>query len=320
MKLNIDKIKINEGRRELSEFGIDKLAESIAVVGMLNPISIDESYTLIAGYHRLMAAKKLGWTEIECNICKLEGLQAELAEIDENLVRTVLTTTERNDLLLHRKEIYETLHPETRAGVAQAAGMNRALGNNVGAKLTPTSKPFVQDAAEKLGVSLSTIKRQVRAAKNTTPEAKEIIKDAGVNLSNRDALKLSKLKPEEQKETASKFASGEIKTVEEFLVEATGATTTPEQINEIAGKPQNAAGTYSCKDLSREEKIENLLSHYIKYVDEVLDRLHSFSVAWDVFTEMRADQIEQVYQTTDNLHEAFEKFTDKIKRGEFYHE
>jgi hypothetical protein len=38
-----------------------------------------------------------------------------------------------------RKEIYEALHPETRAGVAQAAGMNRAIGRgDVGAENAPT--------------------------------------------------------------------------------------------------------------------------------------------------------------------------------------
>ncbi len=156
MLLNINEIKINEGRRNLSAAGIDELAQSISDIGIINPITIDEAHTLIAGYHRLEAAKKLGWTEIDCKVCKLDGLHAELAEIDENFVRTPLTTTQRGELLLRRKAIYETLHPETKAGASQAAGMNRAMGNSVDCNLQPTSKSFVQDTAEKLGVSSST--------------------------------------------------------------------------------------------------------------------------------------------------------------------
>lgn len=61
------------------------------------------------------------------------------------------------NLLLRRKEIYETLHPETKAGTAQAIGMNKAVGNNVAEKFSATSKSFVDDTAEKLGVTPRTV-------------------------------------------------------------------------------------------------------------------------------------------------------------------
>ena len=91
MKVKISNIKINPGRREAEPKAIEELARSIAAVGLLNPITLDQSSTLIAGLHRLKAAKQMGWTEIECNIIGMSGLQAELAEIDENIVRTKLT-------------------------------------------------------------------------------------------------------------------------------------------------------------------------------------------------------------------------------------
>lgn len=77
----------------------------------------------------------LGWTEIECSVCTLDALRKELAEIDENVVRTELSVIEYGELLECRKEIYESLHPETKAGQTQAAGMNRAIGNNVSDKM-----------------------------------------------------------------------------------------------------------------------------------------------------------------------------------------
>ena len=216
MLVPISEIKINAGRREADPEGVQELVDSISKVGLLNPITIDREHTLIAGLHRLEAAKLLGWTEIECNVSSLEGLLAELAEVDENVVRKGLSAVEYSDLLLRRKEIYEALHPETKAGTSQAAGMNRAKGNNVGCKMHPTSKSFVQDTAEKLGVNPSTIKRQIQTAKNLTNEAKDIIRDTGTKITKKDALKLSRLGPEQQKDAASQLAAGEIKSMGEY--------------------------------------------------------------------------------------------------------
>ena len=115
----------------------------------------------------------------------LEGLQAELAEIDENFVRTDLSAIEYGDLLLRRKEIYETLHPETKAGAAQAAAMNRAIGRDVIDKMTLTSKSFVEDTAEKPGVGKRTVERQIQTAKNMTPKAKAIICDSGAKVTKK---------------------------------------------------------------------------------------------------------------------------------------
>ncbi|NBK80051.1 hypothetical protein D5272_16080 [bacterium D16-76] len=91
MLIPIKDIKLNPGRRDAEPEDIKKLADSIAELGLLNPITIDQGHTLIAGRHRLEAAKLLGWTEIECTVTDLQGLQAELAEIDENFVRKNLS-------------------------------------------------------------------------------------------------------------------------------------------------------------------------------------------------------------------------------------
>ena len=82
----------------------------------------------MAGLHRLEAVKLLSWTEVECTITDLNGLTAELAELDENFARANLSPLEIGDLYRRRKDIYEMLYPETRAGTAQALGMNKAKG------------------------------------------------------------------------------------------------------------------------------------------------------------------------------------------------
>ena len=74
MRIKISDVKINPGRREATPKAIEEMVKSIAAVGLLNPITIDQDNTLIAGLHRLEAAKRLGWTEIECTVSGVNGL------------------------------------------------------------------------------------------------------------------------------------------------------------------------------------------------------------------------------------------------------
>ena len=210
----INEITVSPGRREAAPGDVKELADSILEVGLINPIMVDQTHTLIAGLHRLEAMKLLGRTEIECTVSELDGLQVALAEIDENFVRKDLSDDEFRELLLRRKEIYESLHPETKATYDGGAFRGNQHDDEVSRKMRPTTKSFAQDTADKLGVSKSTVEREIQTAKNLTPEAKEIIKGAKVTKS--DALKLSRLAPEQQTEAASRLVSGDIHSVDEY--------------------------------------------------------------------------------------------------------
>ena len=214
----VDAIVVHPERRSTMLDNVRKLAKSISEVGLLNPITIDREYTLVAGLHRLEAVKMLAWTEIECHIISLDGLLSELAQIDENFVRSDIPTIERNDMVLRRKEIYETLHPDAKSGGDRRS--KKAVEKNRSAKCTfdpPPVKSFAEDTAEKLGVDSSTVRRRVQAAKNTTEEAKRILKETNTNISQKDALGLSRMEPEQQSEAAGMLSRGEIQSVDEYL-------------------------------------------------------------------------------------------------------
>ena len=197
MQMKISEIKINPGRRDIQQRNVEELVRSIAAVGLMNPITVTQDNTLIAGLHRLEAAKLLGWTEIECTVSDADGLQAELAEIDENFVRAGLSHRELGDLLLRRKELYEAIHPETRQGMR-----NGQTAKNENFSLLQT-KSFAQDTADKLGVSKRTVEQLVQTARDLTPEAKKIIRDADDKITRNDALKISRLPPDQQAEAAA---------------------------------------------------------------------------------------------------------------------
>jgi ParB family chromosome partitioning protein len=73
-------------RRELE--GIEELANSIKLNGLINPIVIADDNTLIAGERRLTACKSLGWTEIPVRrLSSLSAPERERIELAENIDR-----------------------------------------------------------------------------------------------------------------------------------------------------------------------------------------------------------------------------------------
>lgn len=211
MRIPIFQITVNAGRRETDPEAVQELADSISKVGLLNSITVDRDYTLIAGLHRLEAAKLLGWSEIECNISSLEGLLADLAEIDENIVRKGLSDDEYDEMLLHRKEIYEALHPETKHG-----GDRKSEKIKMQNLQLDSAKSFIQDTADKTGMAPRTVAARLQTAKNLTPEAKTIIRGSDIKVTKTNALKLSRLPPEQQEDAASQLVSRAIRSVDEY--------------------------------------------------------------------------------------------------------
>jgi ParB family chromosome partitioning protein len=67
----ISRIKVGERhRRDLGD--IESLAASIADIGLLHPITVDEDGRLLAGARRLAACKQLDWKEIPVNVVKVQ--------------------------------------------------------------------------------------------------------------------------------------------------------------------------------------------------------------------------------------------------------
>lgn len=283
MQMKISEIKINPGRRDTQQRNVEELARSIAAVGLMNPITVTQENTLIAGLHRLEAAKLLGWTEIECTVSDADGLQAELAEIDENFVRAGLSHRELGDLLLRRKELYEAIHPETRQG--QRNGQTVKNDN-----LTVlAAKPFSEDTADKLGISKRTVERLVQTAANLTPEAKKTIRDAGDKITKGDALKISRLPPDQQAEAAAVL---------------TGAPPTPKRQRMADGE-----------DLLRKFKL--LCSRYVSDIRALHYRA-------DVFARMSMSQFDELgnsaYSITEAIKELFEEVHEIRHEMEKEHE
>lgn len=203
MKYPIDKIIIPQQRkRTFSDEKCKELAKSIEEIGLLQPIIITENEILVSGLHRLKACELLGWQEIDCVEKDYDELDAELAEIDENLVRIELTTLERAEHLKRRKEIYEAKYPEAK----RPQGGRRQ-------KNSETVSPFSKDAAVKLAVSPRTIQQEVQIAEKIVPDVKEVLANTELANSKRELLKIARMEPELQRKIAQKITTNEAKSV-----------------------------------------------------------------------------------------------------------
>lgn len=208
MKIKIAEIKVGDNRREIDEANVANLMKSIREVGLINAITVTQGNKLIAGAHRLEACKRLGWEEIECNVAELEGLKAELAEIDENLIRHNLNHIDEGEQLLRKKEIYEMLYPETKATNQGGAFRGNQHTKEVTEPNSATkTRSFVDDSAEKMQMTPRAIRKKIQVARDLSPEVKTIVKQHGI--SEKNSLKLARIKePEKQKEAAEKLAAG----------------------------------------------------------------------------------------------------------------
>ena len=291
MKIKISEIKVNPGRRGALEKDIKELALSISEIGLLNPITLTGDYILIAGLHRLEAVKLLGWTEVECSITGLSGLSAELAELDENFARENLSPLELGELLVRRKDIYESLYPETKAGVSQAIAMNRAKGNNVNCNLQSTRKSFIEDSADVMGTHPSTIARYIKIAADLTPEAKEILQTAEKPVSSSALKKISKLDAEKQVETSSLLVSGKLRTVDEYLTKPKRTEPAPD------AQAENPMAT-----IPSEQATAMMGMAY--FTDGISDNVKAFLGQEDIFAGMSRENIHYLLEMMGTIEKA----------------
>ena len=192
--------------RALRPDKVDALAQSMTDQGLLQPIVVRRhkggGYLLVAGLHRLKAAKKLKWKKITCTVFDdMEADEAELVEIDENLVRADLSPAERALQIGRRQELYEKKHGKAKARGGHAS--QAAQGHKANAKLAVA---FTKDATKKTRQSERTVQRDATRAKKVAvlPDIAGTPLDKGAEI---DAL--AKLPVEKQRSLAEAAKRGE---------------------------------------------------------------------------------------------------------------
>jgi ParB/RepB/Spo0J family partition protein len=192
MELEIADVRVGNRKRKLNESKVQSLAESFCSIGQLQPITVarkNGSYKLIAGLHRLEAAKSIGWRSIQATEFEGDEVAVELAEIDENLMRNDLTVLEQGEHLARRQELvgYKVGKPNP----ATVAGLKTT-----------------NEIAKEIGISERSAYNRMQVARNIVPEVKEAIRETEIANSTTQLLELARLAPEKQVEVAKSITDG----------------------------------------------------------------------------------------------------------------
>lgn len=95
MLVKIEDIKVKKRvRRDLGD--LTALKDSMHRYGLMNPITLNSNYELVAGERRLEAAKSLGWERINANILdsNVDNIRQLEMELEENNQRKEFTDEE----------------------------------------------------------------------------------------------------------------------------------------------------------------------------------------------------------------------------------
>lgn len=133
---------------------------------------------------------------------------AELVEIDENLIRNELHYIDRGDQLKRRKEIYESLYPETKHN-ANFKG-NQYISSDAESALEQ-KETFAEDTAKKTGQSARKVYEEIQISNNIIDNIKDDIKK--LDLPKVETLRISRLEPQEQTQVIEKLKNKESKKV-----------------------------------------------------------------------------------------------------------
>lgn len=198
MEYRIDLIKVSTNRRPLGD--ISGLKTSIETIGLLNPITIRNDGRLVAGLHRLEACKELGWERIPVTFLDADELHAELAEIDENLLRNELHWTEHDKQVARRKEIYEELFPQT---AIAGRGKNQHMPSEIiSLGMIPS---FTEDTADKTGESRRNVELAVQRANAFDDDDLDVLRTA--EIPKTEATKIARMPEQERKEYIAHIAN-----------------------------------------------------------------------------------------------------------------
>lgn len=186
----IERIKIGKRFRNNTDEDIRELASSMHEIGLLHPIVVTSDYVLVAGLRRLVAAKKLGWAEIDARVVKScdEAINALQAERDENTCRVPFAPSEMHALARAIEEIERPKAANRKAATQAKPGNDLAAKDktktdgNGGAESAPPKKQGEN------GKSREKVAEAVGVGRTKLKQIKEVVEAAEADPANADLV------------------------------------------------------------------------------------------------------------------------------------
>lgn len=149
----IDEITVTRETRQRRVIEVEDLVESIAAIGLINPITVDREHVLIAGERRYTACKELGWTSIPVQYIEdASESDRHLIELEENIKRQELPW----------------------------ADYVEAMANYIKLKGETQENYTIEKGAQDLGVAESTVKRVLAVKRELERGTANVVNAAGL--------------------------------------------------------------------------------------------------------------------------------------------
>ena len=230
----VDLVQVGDRLRSLNPEKVSALAESMADIGLNQPISVwsdgMETLELVAGRHRLEAARKLGWEDIDCIFVDMDELDRQLWEIDENLMRSELSGLERAKHTAKRAEVVKQ-----KAELKPDLDLNSDEPKKRGPKNKGQVK-FVDDTAKATGRSKASVKKDKARGEKIADDVAETIyrMPDGDDIANSGAEldALARVSPEVQRQAVHLVECDKAGTIRQAIVQLKPPNPTPD-INRV---------------------------------------------------------------------------------------
>ncbi|MEN8723854.1 MAG: ParB N-terminal domain-containing protein [Alphaproteobacteria bacterium] len=192
-KITLGDIRVSKRLRPIDSAQVDLLADSMAAKGLLEPIIVmvdGDKIDLVAGAHRVAAAKQLGWPDIAAiPKSRMTVNERRLIEIDENLARHELNPLDRAIFIAQRKHIFELENPDIGHGGDRRSDQAANFA---------TWSSFAEETAEQVGLSERSIRRAAAIAQGLTPATRKALAGTPLVRKEGELFKLSKIARDEQ--------------------------------------------------------------------------------------------------------------------------
>lgn len=200
--IKVSDVKVKTRLRATNDENIQQIAASIGDVGLINPISIDSEYNLIAGLHRLLAHKLLGLKEIPAIVSNQQELKVRLQEIDENLKRAELTSIEKS------------AHIEERENILKQMDKFAVKGDN---RFSSGPKSTQKMRASEIGMSRRNYQYH-KELENLHPEVRDLLNDSPYASKLMDLVMLAREDDDIQLKVANSLITGKTHSIKRALV------------------------------------------------------------------------------------------------------
>jgi hypothetical protein len=209
-----DKIKPdpNQPRSFIDDEKLREMAQSIVTVGIINPVEIDESFTIITGEMRWRAAKLAGLKTVPAKI-------VENISTDERFMRQVIENVQNYEMSFNDEaKAFDKIIKQRQEKLSEDCSHGEQSTNlpaRVGQKYGKTRDIGVRWLAEMIGKSPAYVEERLSFITDSSEKFKKSVESGKVYVKFHRAIKGT---PEKyKKEVEEKILNNEFKTREEAM-------------------------------------------------------------------------------------------------------